>query len=299
MKQIFCWAFLSLGFVLGARESRAQAQLDTPKREVGLNQFKAEEALKNIHASYSVSYMGPYLSGGGPGTYNIYLTDVASTQFYHSLRAGYQVNESLQVGVAEDIVNNLETVTSPSGVTYPSSFEQYDPYVYFNLPTFLELSSWTVFTSASFSLPLSNASKAAGKLTNLVFSQVWTVKQAPSAWKMGFRYYLNPSIYQDALAPGAMDRQTFYASFGHFLNYELSRGLSLTTSTHFDTEHRSPTQSGFFELKRSLPDFFQVGALYSPGLEPVLVTLGVYVQGLIWAPALNTSIIGGSFSFGI
>ena len=288
-----------LGLGLEAQESCAQAQLDTPKRETGSHLFLPKDLLKNIHAAYSVSYMGPYLSGGGPGTYNIYLTDVASTQFYHSLRVGYQFNEALQVGIAEDSVHNLETITNSAGRTYAASFEQYDPYVYFNLPKLFELNSWAVFTSASFSLPLSNASKTANKLTNLVFSQVWTYTAVPSPWKVGFRYYLNPSLYNGTLIAGSSDRQTFYASFGHFLNYEIFKNLSLTSSTHFDTEHRSPSPGGFFELRRSLPDFFQVGALYSASLNPALFSLGLYVQSLFWAPTLDTSIIGGSLSVGI
>jgi hypothetical protein len=289
---------MMFGLVIDARESFAQAQLDTSKREVGSHSFIPEDLVKNIHASYSVSYMGPYLSGGGPGTYNIYLNDVASTQLYHSIRVGYQVDEALQIGIAEDIVNNLETVMSPSGRTSVSSFEQYDPYVYFNFPKFFELDSWSIFTSASFSLPLSNASKIGNRLTNLVFSQVWTYRGMPSRWKGGFRYYLNPIVYAGPRASGAVDRQTFYASFGHFLNYELSRSFSLTSSTHFDTEHRSPTQAGFFELKRSLPDFFQLGALYTADVAPALFSVGLYVQSLFWAPTLNTSIIGGNLSIG-
>lgn len=276
----------------------AQAQLDTTKREQGSHFFSAHELLKNLHPSYSVSYMGPYLAGG-PGTYNIYLTDFASTQLYHSLRLGYQVSSEVQVGIGEDAVHNVETVINPEGRTYPTSFEQYDPYVYVNLPDHGNTGNWSVFTSASFSLPVSNASKSKSKLTNLVLSQVWSFKRAPGPWKMGFRYYLNPSIYGGPLAPGAVDRQTFYASIGHFLGYQLNADFLLSTSTHIDMEHRSPTPDGFLNLKRSLPDFWQLGLAYAPAVAPAILSLGIYVQALIWAPSLNTSIIGANLSVGI
>ena len=287
-----------LTLIFGSR-AQAQAQLDTTRREQGGSSFDAEKILRNFHASYSVSYMGPYLAGGGPGTYNLYLTDIASTQLYHSLRVGYQAGDSLQVGVGEDIANNVETITNPSGLTYHSSFEQYDPYVYFNLPGVLDFSTWAVFTSLSFSLPLSNASKMDHKLTSLVFSQVWTWKRISPEWKAGFRFYLNPLWYDGGLPPGSTSRQTFYGSFGHFLNYGLSSTVWITTATHFDVEHRSPTPDGFFNLSRSLPDYFQLGAMYAPGIHPFLLSLGIFVQGLIWKPALDTSILGANFSFGI
>lgn len=277
----------------------AQAQLDTTRREHGSTSFDAGKILRNFHASYSVSYMGPYLSGGGPGTYNIYVTDIASTQLYHSFRAGYQVGDLLQVGLAEDVVNNVETITNPSGRTYLSSFEQYDPYVFFNLPGVFDSSAWSVFTSLSFSLPLSDASKVSHKLTSLVFSQVWTWKRISQQWRAGFRYYLNPLWYDGGLPSGVTDRETFYGSFGHFLNYRLSPAFWITSATHFDVEHRSPTPDGFLNLSRALPDYFQFGAMYEPEIRPFLLSAGIFVQGLIWKPALDTSIIGANFSFGI
>jgi hypothetical protein len=291
-------AVLLFFLVLCGQTASGQPQLDSTKREQGSHSFSAQEFVRNLHPSYSVSYMGPYL-GSGPGTYNIYLTDFASTQLYHSVRLGFQVSDDLQVGVGEDIVNNIETVMNPEGRTYRSSFERYDPYVYFNLPRRFDLQNWGVFTSVSFSLPFSNASQASGKLTNLVFSQVWTHKKVPSPWKAGFRYYLNPSIYQRGLSLGVRDRQTFYASFGHILGYQLSPAFALMTTTHFDVEHRTPNSSGFFHLKRSLPDFWQTAVTYSPKVDPALLSIGVYVQGLIWAPTLDTSIVGAQFSVGI
>ncbi|NDG84391.1 MAG: hypothetical protein EBX52_05045 [Proteobacteria bacterium] len=91
-----------------------------------------------------------------------------------------------------------------------------------------------------------------------MFSQVWTSRKLPDPWKGGFRIYLNPSIYSGALEAGRNDRQTFYASFGHFLGYQLHPQFLISTSTHFDAEHRSPNAAGFLDLKRSLPDFFQL-----------------------------------------
>jgi hypothetical protein len=294
--QIRAMGFLAMLFSGGV--CFGQAQLDTTKREQGLHSFSARDFFRNLHPSYSVSYMGPYLAGG-PGTYNIYLTDHASTQLYHSLRLGYQVSPSVQFGLGEDAVHNVETLVNPQGREYRASFEQYDPYVFLNLPSAFNLNDWSIFTSASFSIPLSNASKSNNKLTNLVFSQVWTWKKMPSPWKLGFRYYLNPSVYHGPLAAGTVDRQTFYASVGHFLGYQLNPDFSVATSTHIDMEHRSPTTDGFFNLRRSVPDFWQLSGAYTPAMNSALFSVGIYVQGLLWAPTLDTSILGANLSLGI
>ena len=95
------------------------------------------------------------------------------------------------------------------------------------------------------------------------------------------------------------DRQTFYFSFGTFLNYGISQDWALALRTHFDVEHRVPTTPGFFSLTRSVPDYVQLGVEYSPRLAPLMLGFSLYLQSLIWSPTLDTSILGGGLSVSI
>ncbi len=297
-------AFLmGMGF---SSNAHAQAQQDLPKPNQNLQGFSPpgeipslKDILKNIHGSYAVSFMGPQFNGNPGETYNIYLPDVSSTQLYHSFRIGYQVSEGLQMGIGEDIVHNLHDGTvAATGHTYQHSFEWYDPYLYFNLPNLIQVPGWLVFTSGSFSLPVTKPTQDAAKITNIVISQSWSVANFPSPFRYGFRLYLNPQFYNDPLPSGFTDRQTLYFSFGHFWGYQFSPLWGVSTSTHFDVEHRSPTPKGLLNLGSSLPDYFQVSTTVSPNVFPMFISIGAYMQCLIWKPAADTAIVGANFSVG-
>jgi hypothetical protein len=297
---------VSLVLLFSGGRAWAQAQQDLPKPNQNVNLYRPpgeipafSDILKNIHASYAVSFMGPRLEGSSGETYNIYLPDVSSIQLYHSLRVGYQVTSSLQMGIGSDIVNNLKDGTvATTGKAYHHSFEWYDPYLYFNFPDLIRVPGWWVFTSASFSLPVTTPSQNAAKITNLVISQSWSINNFPSPWRYGFRLYLNPQFYTDPMPTGYIDRQTLYFSFGHFWGYQFNPAFSVTTSSHFDLEHRSPASNGFFSLGSSLPDFIQLSASFTPNLQPAFLSCSVYLQSLIWNPSMGTSIMGAQFSIG-
>lgn len=263
------------------------------------------DLLKNIHGSYGVSYMGPRFSGSSDETYNIYLPDVSSVQLYHTAQLGYQISSDLQIGVNEAIVENLvDNVRGLTGNVYNKSFEWYDPNIYFNLPHLITVPGWSVFTSASFSLPLTTISQDQKKITEFIIQQSWTVKTWPSPWGYGFHLYFNPQFYSDPppdninAGEPPLSRQTLSFSFGHNLNYRVSPLFSVGTSSNFYVEHRSPDPKGFLHLGEGLPDYFQFIATVTPNVYPLFMSFGGYIQFLTFAPAWATTIIGGSFRIG-
>ena len=267
----------------------------TPPRKIP----DLKDIFKNIHGSYSVSYMGPRFDGASNETYNIYLPDVSSVQLYHTAQIGYQINADLQIGVNEAIVQNLaDDIHGLNGNTYNRSFEWYDPNIFFNLPRLVQIPGWFVFTSASFSLPFTTASQDQKKITEFIIQQSWSVKTYPSAWGYGFHLYFNPQFYADPKPDGFNDRQTLSFSFGHNLTYRVSPNFSLATSTNFYVEHRSPDSKGFLHLGEGLPDYFQFSATVSPNVFPLFLSVGGYIQSLFFAPSWSTTIIGGSFRIG-
>jgi len=257
------------------------------------------DILKNIHARYSVSFMGPRFEGASNETYNIYLPDVGPIQLYHTAQIGYQVNENLQIGVNQPIVQNIANdVVGLTGITYYRTFEWYDPNIYFNLPNLIRIPGWFVSTSASFSLPITESSKNSALITQIIVQQSWSVNTYPSKWNYGFHLYFNPQFYNDPLPEGFLDRQTLSFSFGHNLGYQISPLFGISTLTNFYVEHRSPTTKGFFYLGESLPDTFQIKATITPNVYPYFISIGGYIQTLVWDPSWATSIIGASFSIG-
>lgn len=258
-----------------------------------------KDILKNIHGGYSLSLMGPRLEGASNETYNIYLPDVSSIQLYHSFRLGYQVSDALQIGVNENIVHNLaDGIRSPSGSVYNHSFEWYDPNIYFNLPKLIQIPGWFVFTSASFSLPIGEASQNEAKITSIIVQQSWTKSSLETPWSYGLNLYFNPQFYNDPLPSGFVDRQTLSLSFGPKLGYRVSPTFALSSSVNFDVEHRAPDKKGALHLGEGLPDYFKIGATVFPQIYPLLLSFGGYFQSLIWNPAADTSIVGANFSIG-
>ena len=266
------------------------------------------DILKNVHGSYSVSFMGPRLTGDSDETYNIYLPDKAPIQLYHALKLGYQVSQNLQIGVEEDIVNNL--VDNIQGFaydnngnpvvprTYGKSFDWYDPTIYFNLPNLVQIQGWQIFTSASFSLPLTQASINVKRVTEFIIQQAWMKDNGTSKWSYGFNLYLNPQFYTDPIPDGFTTRKTLDFSFGHVLNYQVSDLFQLSSSTNFDVGHNSPDNQGFFHVNDGLPDYFQLKATVSPNIMPMWMSISGYFQCLIWNPSWDTAIMGASFSIG-
>jgi hypothetical protein len=268
--------------------------------------FTFQDFVKNLHGSYSVSLMGPRLVGASNETYNIYLPDVAPIQLYHTITMSYQVNPDLRIGISESapqniadgVVGNQLDINTGQRLVRDHSFELYDPAIYFNMPNLIKIPGWSVFTSASFSLSLSTASQQIGKITSLTFQQSWAVNNFPSDWSYGFNLYANPQFYTDPIPAGYSDRQTMFISFGHFLSYRVSPTFSLSTSTNFNVEHRSPDNNGFFHLAEGLEDQFRISAAIRPNIFPMFMSIVGYYQFLFWNPSSETSIVGASFSIG-
>ena len=263
------------------------------------------DIMKNVHGSYGVSYMGPRFEGSSDETYNIYLPDVSSVQLYHTAQLGFQVSPDLQIGINEAVVQNMaDGVHGLTGNIYNRSFEWYDPNIYFNLPHLFLVPGWWVFTSASFSLPLNQASQDQKKITEFIIQQSWTVRTAPSPWTYGFHLYLNPQFYADPppensiIGEPPLSRQTLSFSFGHNLTYRVSPLFSVATATNFYVEHRSPDSQGFLHLGEGLPDYVQLSAKVFPNVYPLSLSFGTYLQALVFAPAWATTIIGGSINIG-
>jgi|GEM_PF-2094081 len=262
--------------------------------------FSLSDFFKNLHGAYSVSLMGPRFIGDSNETYNIYVPDVAPLQLYHTFQLSYQVNNDLRIGISESAPQNIanDVVSPMTGSRYGTSIEWYDPNIFFEMPNLIQIPGWSVFTSAGFSLSLSDESQRMGKVTAITFQQSWMVKTWPSPWSYGFRIYLNPQFYTDPMPAGYSYRQTLSGSFGHLLSYRVSPNFAVQTSTNFDFEHRSPDVKGFWHLGDNLEDTFRIGAAIYPDVFPMFMSIVGYFQVLFWNPSVDTSIMGASFSIG-
>ncbi len=256
------------------------------------------EIARNIHGSYSVSYMGPRINGTPLETYNIYLNDIASVQLFHSLQLGYQVSDDLQLGFGGDASQDLvDGVTGLNGTVSERNTTWFDPYVFFQFPRLFQVSGWSVFHAASFSLPVAKPSLDAGKITSITLRQGWS-KRAVEPWRFNFLIYLNPQLYSEPLPGGFTDRQTLYAAFGPGIGYELTRELCLSIQSNLTVEHRSPAPRGWASLGESIPDTLRTSLTWTSDLHPVYASIGTYLQSVLWSPSFDTSIVGASFSLG-
>ncbi|NDG84397.1 MAG: hypothetical protein EBX52_05075 [Proteobacteria bacterium] len=256
------------------------------------------DILGQLHGGYSVSLMGPRLSGPREETYNIYLPDVSGVQAFHSIQLGYQIRPDLQIGFGESIVQNLiDGVRGESGIVHHRSFDALDPYLYLTLPRLFRIPGWSVYTTATLSLPITDASYDAARITSITLAQSWGLLTG-SRWRFGFDVFLNPQFYSDPLPEGFQDRQTFYASFGPMAGYEILPDLLLKVDSRFTVEHRSPDSRGFWDLGSGLPDTARMSLAWAPQSERVYSSVSLYYQTLVWEPSNRTSILGAGMSLG-
>jgi hypothetical protein len=242
--------------------------------------------------------MGPRLDGSLHETYNVYLQDVSSIQVFHSIQLGYQVNRNLQLGVGESFVQNLvEGIRGTSGVIHHRSFDAFDPYLYVNLPALIEVPGWTVSTTASLSLPMTDASYDAERIASISLAQNWNLVTG-SDLRFGVNVYLYPQFYSDPMPTGFQDRQTLYASFGPTLGMAISPSWLVSLATRFTIEHRSPDPEGFLHLGPGIPDTAQLLLSFTPDLGAVSLGMALYFQTLIWKPDASTSLMGANASIG-
>lgn len=259
---------------------------------------EASEILKNVHGSYAVSYMGPRINGTPEETYNIYLSDVSSVQLFHSVQLGYQVNDQLQLGFGEDVSQNLvEGVVGLNGSVSQRSLIWFDPYVYFLFPGLFRIQGWSISNSATFSLPVGQASLDAGRISSLTFRQSWS-KESIAPWRFSLQMFLNPQIYAQPKPAGFNDRQTFYGAMGPNIGYEITNEFTLGVQTNFTVEHRSPNPNGWGALGESISDTLKTSLTWAPQSHPVYASVSTYFQSILWSPSFDTSIVGASLSLG-
>lgn len=253
----------------------------------------------NMHGSYSVSLMGPRAAGAGNSTFNIFIPDIAPIQLYHSASVYFQVTPDFNFGFGMDAIQNIsDGVAGQSGFVRNRSFVLFDPYVTFSFPNLVQVPGWSVFTSANFSLAVTQASIDIGRITSINLNQNWRVLTFPSDWTYGFDINLNPQFYTQPFPTGFQFRQTFYASIGHYLGYRISPQVQLANTTTFDINHREPLESGAFQFSPALFDRMRFALTVNPSIAPLNMSIGTYFQFLIWNPAFDTSIFGLDFSIG-
>ncbi|NDF14424.1 hypothetical protein EB061_03775 [bacterium] len=258
----------------------------------------ASHPVRNIHGSYSVSYMGPRINGPPYETYNVFLNDISSPQLFHSMRLGYQIDRDLQIGFGGDASQNLvDGVTGWSGTTYTRSVTWYDPYLYLQFPGLFSVPGWSIFNIASMSLPVGQVSIDAGKITSLTFQQSWS-KSGIAPWRFSFQIFLNPQLYSDPLPSGFTDRQTFYAAMGPGFGLELAPEFVFGMQTNLTVEHRSPSQKGWTSLQEAIPDTLKTSLTWFPRMSPMYASIGAYLQSVLWSPSYDTSIVGANLSLG-
>jgi hypothetical protein len=254
---------------------------------------------ENMHGGYSVTLMGPRPIGNSNETYNIFVPDVAPIQLYHSTSIYFQVSPDLTFGFGVDAVQNLaNNVVGNTGIIRGSNFTLYDPTLNFTFPNLIQVPGWTVFTSASMSLVLTEASMNIGRVTSINLNQNWRVFNYPSDWSYGFDVNINPQFYTEPFPAGFSFRKTFYMSMGHFLSYRISPQVSITNTTTFDFDHRTPTETGVFAFSPALDDRMRFSLWVNPNVFPMFLSFGGYFQFLIWNPRVDTSIFGLDFSVG-
>ncbi|MBS1960238.1 MAG: hypothetical protein JST80_12245 [Bdellovibrionales bacterium] len=285
------------------REGVDQAQRNPPPQII--HEFTPEPSFwkrlfDNMHGSYTVTLMGPRFIGNSNETYNIYVPDVSPIQLYHSTSLFFQVSPDMTVGFGVDAVQNIaNNVVGQTGITRGQDFTLYDPTINFTFPNLVKVPGWKVFSSASFSLSLTEYSNSIGRVTSVNINQNWRVDNYPSDWNYGFDVNLNPQFFTEPFPVTLTYRKTFYASIGHYISYAVSPSVRIYNSTTFDMEHRYPNGTGgFFDFYGGLDDRLKFGMSISPNIYPTFLTVGGYIQALFWNPQLDTTIIGFDFSIG-
>ena len=251
--------------------------------------------LRDLHGSYSASFMGPRINGTPEETYNAYLPDISSIQLFHSARVGWQVNRGLQLGVGEDLVQNLrDGVIGDTGIIHHRSEDLYDPYLYAEFPDTFAIPGWWITTAATLSLPLTRISRDSSRITSLGLKQTWS-RAVGARWHYGFHWFLNPQFYSEPIPEGGPSRQILYCAFGPDFDYRLSPTLRAGLSGHFDVEHRNSDPTGR-ALASALPDFLQISITWAPEWHGPGMNFGTYFQSLVWEPSWDTSIVGANLS---
>jgi hypothetical protein len=257
-----------------------------------------KEFFRNVHGSYGLSFMGPRIAGSGNETYNIFIPDVAPVQLSHSWQLGVQVNPDLQLGFSVNSIQNIaDNVAGKNGFIRGRTFETYDPEIYANLPNLIKVPGWFVFSSAKFSLPLTEASKNSGKISQITLDQNWTYSKPGSDWSFGASFEFQPIFFSDPMPTGYTSRKTLYVSAGHLISYRISPILNIQSTSTLDFDHRSPDSLGAFNFTSNLDDTSRIAIYLSPAISnSIFISMGGYFQFLLWSPTLETSIVGFDFS---
>ena len=260
--------------------------------------FDFTDFMRNFHANYNVSLMGPRMSGSSDETYNIYFEDVAPIQLFHGWAISYQATPDFKVGASISAPQNLTKVIGNTGVLYNPSFTFFDPKINFDFPNLFQNSVFSIYSSAAFSLPVTQASQDVGRITTLTFTQSWTVKNYPSDWSYGFNLFFEPLFYTEPIPAEYAGRQTMIFAFGHFLSYRVSKEFSVGTSTNINYDHVATPTGDSLTIGTNLPDTMRVSCSILPNVYPAFLSIGGYLQAILWNPSPDTTIIGADFSIG-
>lgn len=268
--------------------------IDTVAFKPPIGETDWKEFFRNVHGSYGLSFMGPRIAGSGNETYNIYIPDVAPVQLSHTWQLGAQVNPNLQLGFSVNSIQNIaDNVTGKTGVVRGRTFETYDPEIYANLPNLVQVPGWFVFSSAKISIPLTEASKNSGKITQITLDQSWTFQKPGSDWSFGAAFEVQPIFYTDPMPPSFSYRKTLYVAAGHLISYRISPTVNVQSTSNLDFDYRSPAP----KFTSNLDDTSRLAIYLSPAIsKSIFLSLGGYFQFLLWNPATETSIIGLDFS---
>ncbi len=219
-------------------------------------------------------------------SYLISMPGVEEPLLYHSFRLGYQVNETLRMGLGGDLSNSVSS----------TSTTWYDPCLYAEL---LSTSSPPApYTTLSMSLPITRNSQEALRITSMVFTQSWLLSGRQSPWQWGIQYSLNPVFEHEPLSDGVRDRQLFFASIGHSLSLRLTDHWSLSSRSSFQIEHRRPVSAESPFLQVPFPESHQLGLTWSAALQALRVSVGASLQTVLFHPEARTSRIGGHLALG-
>ncbi len=253
-----------------------------------------EALLKNSEASLYTSVAGPSLGGGNMGTsYNPFAGDRWPVQMYSALYLGYRLDSNWTLGAELSGVWNATTTTSRFGNEIQPSLSIFNPAIQLKRGNLVNIGWFDLFQTVQVFLPATEFSRIQQTmLISATLEHTYTFHPIDRRWLFGFNTRVQPTIYRQPVpqSPSEAWRQTFFVSGGHFLNYRLSQYFELLTETTFDAAHWGGSQ-GYLSFAPANDDRWRATMRWTPGI-PLLANAGVFIQGLIFKPSLDATIVG-------
>jgi len=266
----------------------------------------SESALSSIISHSKVQYFGA-LNGPALGrpfgeSYNVYSsTGLWPIQAYHELTYGYffgsQYSVGLQVAGDQNIASGV--VPAPGWTAIQPGLTVYDPVLQFSRSSLIDTRWLNVYTLVQASLPVTSYSQNLTRITQLTWDLTWTFKLPYPGWFAGLTTRVQPTFYrQPRPSPESwMNRQTFFASAGHFLGYQFSDKFQLKTTSTLDFDHTNDGINGAWDFGTGNFDRVRLQADYF--LFARTARVGGWVQTPIFQPAVQNTIVGLDLSWDI